>query len=186
MPIPMQITFRNMLPSPAVRTRIREHVEQLDRFHGRIMSCRVVVRAPHRRQHKGRLYHVSIDLKVPGREIAVNRDPPEKHAHQDIYVAVRDAFNALSRRLQDVARQRRGDFKLHEAEPHGRIARLFPDYGFIESSDGNEIYFHANSVPADGFRRLKVGQQVRYSVELGEKGLQASVVKLAGKHHLAI
>ena len=184
MPVPVQVTFRNMQPSPAVRTRVRELAERLERFHGRVMSCRVVVRAPHRHHRKGQLYQVSIDLKVPGREIAVNRDPAQHHAHEDVEVAVRDAFNALSRRLEDVARRRRGEVKAHDGEPRGRIARLFPGqrYGFIESADEGHVYFHANSVADDGFARLKVGAEVRYRAEAGEGGLQASVVKPAGKH----
>jgi len=184
MAIPLQITFRNMTPSPAVRARIREHVEKLEHIHDRIMSCRVVIRSPHRHHRKGHIFHVSIDAKVPGSEVAVNRDPGEHHAHEDVYVAVRDAFDALARRLQDVARRRRGDVKVHEAEAHGRISRVFPDYGFIASSQGDDVYFHANSVENDGFARLQIGDEVRYSVEIGEKGLQATVVKQAGKHHM--
>lgn len=150
------------------------------------MSCRVVVRAPHRHQRKGRLYHVSVDLKVPGHEIAVTRDPPQHHAHQDIYVAIRDAFDAAIRRLEDGVRRRRGDVKEHDDAPHGRIARIFPNekYGFIDANNGDEIYFHANSVPNNGFERLKNGQEVRYHAEFGEKGLRATVVKRAGKHRM--
>ena len=188
MPLPLQITFRNMQPSPATRERIRELFERLNKFHGRIVSCRVTVRAAHRSQRKGRLYQVGIDLKVPGTEIAVNRDPSEHHAHQDINVAVRDAFNAVSRRLRDVARQRRADVKSHESEPLGRVTRLFPrsEYGFIEGADGNEVYFHAHSVANKSFGRVKVGDLVRYSAEAGEQGLQATVVKLAGKRRMAV
>ena len=184
MPIPLQVTFRNMPASAAVRARILAQAEKLERLHGRMMSCRVVVRAPHRHQRKGKLYHVSIDAKVPGTEIAVNRDPGEHHAHQDVYVAIRDAFNALARRLEDTARERRGDIKAHETEPHGRVTRLLPDYGFIQGASGDEVYFHANSVANDGFARLEIGDEVRYSAEIGEKGLQATVVKRAGKHRM--
>ena len=111
MAIPLQITFRNMPASLAVRARIEEQVEKLLRFNERLTSCHVVVRAPHRHQRKGKLYQVSIDAKVPGKEIAVNRDPGENGAHHDVYVAVRDAFTALTRQLEDVTRIRRGDVK---------------------------------------------------------------------------
>lgn len=111
MAIPLQITFRNMPASLAVRTRIEEQAAKLARFNDRVTSCRVVVRAPHRHHHKGRLYHVSIDAKMPGTEIAVNRDPGGHHAHEDVYVAVRDAFGALTRQLEDATRIRRGDTK---------------------------------------------------------------------------
>ena len=179
MKIPIQVSFSNMTPSDAVRARVEELAGKLDRFHERIMSCRVVVRAPNRRQRKGRLYHVSIDLTLPGHEIVINRDPPQHQAHEDIYVALRDAFEAAVRQIEDVAREQRGDVKSHEEEPHGRITRLFPDrsYGFIEDEELGEIYFHANSVADDGFASLKVGTKVRYRAERGEKGLQATIVK---------
>lgn len=179
MKIPLQVSFSNMTPSDAVRARIEELSAKLERFHDRIMGCRVVVRAPNRRQRKGRLYHVSIDLTLPGHEIVINRDPPQHQAHEDVYVAIRDAFEAAVRRIEDVARERRGDVKIHEEEPHGKIARLFPErsYGFIEDDSLGEIYFHANSVAGDGFADLKVGTAVRYRAERGDKGLQATIVK---------
>lgn len=179
MKIPLQISFSNMTPSDAVRARIEELANKLDRFNGHIMSCRVVVRAPNRRQRTGKLYHVSIDVTLPGHEIAVNRTSPQHQAHEDIYVAIRDAFDALTRRIEDVSRQQRGDTKLHVEEPHGKIVRLFPkeNYGFIEDAAAGEIYFHANSVPKDGFSKLKIGTKVHYHATPGEKGLQATVVK---------
>lgn len=179
MQVPLQISFSNMDASDAVRARIEELAGRLDRFHDRIVSCRVVVRAPNRRQHKGKLYHVSIDVKVPGRDIVINREAPEHQAHQDVYVAIRDAFDALVRQLEDTARQRRGDVKSHEAEPSGRVVKLFPKegYGFLEDKVVGEIYFHANSVTNGGFKKLKLGATVRYQAEPGEKGLQATVVK---------
>ena len=179
MKVPVQITFSNMTPSDAVRARVEELAAKLERFHDRIMACRVTIRAPNRRQRKGRLYHVSIDLTVPGQEIAVNREAPEHQAHEDVYVAVRDAFEAATRRLEETARHLRGDVKTHEARPRGKITKLFPDrsYGFIEDAELGEIYFHANSVAADGFAKLKVGAPVLYHAEAGEKGLQATIVK---------
>lgn len=186
MPISTQVTFRNMDSSPAVRTRIQRQADKLALFHPGIMSCRVVVRAPHHHHHKGRLYQVSVDLKVPGHEIAVTRAPSQDHAHEDVNVAIRDAFAAVTRRLEDMARETRGDIKTHLPEPHGRIARTFPQegYGFIQSAAGDEVYFHRNSVANGGFEQLHVGCEVRFNTELGEKGLQATVVKPIGKHHL--
>lgn len=179
MKIPLQISFSNMTASESVRARIEELAGKLDRFHDRIMSCRVVVSAPNRRQRKGRLYKVSIDLKLPGHEIAVNRNPFEHHAHEDIYVAIRDAFDAVMRRVEDAARQQRGAVKVHSEEAIGNIVHLFPEqnYGFIEDSEIGEIYFHANSVANDEFKNLAVGSKVHYRAEPGEKGLQATVVK---------
>lgn len=180
--IPLQISFSNMTASDTIRARIEELASRLGRFHERIVSCRVVVSAQNRHQRKGRLYKVSIDLKLPGSEIAVNRSPAEDHAHEDVYVAIRDAFEALTRRLEDVARQSRGDVKTHGEEPLGRVVRLFPDkhYGFLESDDVGEVYFHANSVVDGGFEKLSVGGKVHYQATAGEKGLQATIVKPVG------
>src|SRR3546814_6397380 len=104
-------------------------------------------------------------------------------------VALRDAFNAARRRLEDDSRKRAGRVKSHEVPPHGKIARLngFEDYGFIQTSGGGEIYFHKNSLVDADFDKLVEGQEVSYVVAEGEsdKGPQASMVKLIGKHHLA-
>jgi len=114
MPIqPVEIVFQNFASSPAVEARIRERAEKLDRFYDQIMGCRVAVEASHRRHHKGNLYHVRIDLTVPGEELVVSRVPDDKQAHEDIYVAIRDAFDAMRRQLEDYARRRRGQVKRH-------------------------------------------------------------------------
>jgi len=114
MQLPIQITFRKMDTSPSVEANIRERAEALEKFFDRITSCRVVVEQSARRLHKGKLYHIRVDLTVPGREIVVKRDPPEHHAHEDILVAVRDVFDAARRQLEDHARKMRGDVKTHE------------------------------------------------------------------------
>ena len=93
MELPLQITFRHMDSSDAVAARIRERAEELGRFFDRITSCRVVVECQHPRRQQGNLFRVRVDLKVPGREIVVGRDPAAHHAHEDIYVAIRDAFD---------------------------------------------------------------------------------------------
>ena len=114
MRIPMEITFRHMDPSPAVEARIREKAEKLDRFSAHVMSCRVVVEAPHEHKSQGKLFHVRIDLTVPGGELVVSRGHGhQSHAHEDVYVALRDAFDAAKRRLEDYSHQQRGDVKAH-------------------------------------------------------------------------
>jgi ribosome-associated translation inhibitor RaiA len=114
MPLPVQITFRNMDPSPAVEAHIRERADALDRLFARIIGCWVALEASGRHQRKGRLYHVRVDLAVPGREIVVSRDPRAHQAHEDVLVAVRDAFDAVRRQLEDHVRVARGDVKTHE------------------------------------------------------------------------
>jgi ribosome-associated translation inhibitor RaiA/cold shock CspA family protein len=183
---PVSIAFRDMAPSPAVEARIRSQVEKLEHMFNRIIGCHVVVEGPNHRQHKGELYRISINLKVPGREIAVTGAGPQDHAHEDIYVAIRDAFDAVVRRLEDHARRERGVEKAHEAPTHGEVQRLFPaeDYGFVLTSDGDEVYFHKNSVVNGAFDTLKVGSKVRLVVaeNEGEHGPQASTVIPIKKH----
>ena len=98
--------------------------------------------------------------------------------------AVRDAFDALRRQLEDHARRRRGDIKSHATVLHGRVAELYLDYGKIETSDGRLVYFHKNSVLDADFSQLKIGTEVRFDEETGELGPQASTVKPMGKHSL--
>lgn len=184
MKLPLQISFRNMNPSPAVEARVREKARKLDRFFDQIMSCRVVVEQHHRHHHKGNLYHVRVDLTVPDGELVVNREPDDHRAHEDVYVAVRNAFDAIQRRIEDYARRRRGDVKHHETPPHGRIVALENDHGTIVTSDGREIYFHRNSVIDADFNRLKPGDEVRFAEEAGMEGPHASTVRRVGKHHL--
>lgn len=117
MEIPVQLSFRNMDPSDAVEANIREKADKLERYFDRIISCRVVVEAPHRRHGKGKLYEVHIDVTVPGKELVVNHSGPKNHAHEDVYVAVRDAFNAMGRQLEDHARKVRGEVKTHTPPP---------------------------------------------------------------------
>ena len=183
MQLPVQISYRGMEPSAAIEAKIRERTEKLDRFYDRIMGCRVVVESPHRRHHQGKLFHVRVDLTVPGGELAVTREPAQHHAHEDVFVAIRDAFDAAQRQLEDFARRQRGDLKIHEGPPSGRVSKLFPDegYGFIESSDGAEIYFHRHSVLEDAFDRLTVGSDVEFVEEQGDKGPQASTVRVVDK-----
>jgi len=182
MQVPLHISFRNMEPSAAVEAKVRERAAKLDRFFDRITSCRVVVEAPHQHHHQGKLFHVRIDLSVPGGELLVNRDPAKQHAHEDVYVAIRDAFDAARRRLDQYVAQRHGSVKTHIEPPVGRIARLFPieGYGFITAADGREVYFHRNSVLGETFARLEVGTAVVFVEEAGDKGPQASTVRLVG------
>jgi len=188
MQVPLQITFRHMHSSDAAAARIRERTAELERVFDRITSCRVVVECRHPRHQQGNLFRVRVDLKVPGRELVVGRDPAAHQAHEDVYVAIRDTFDAARRLLEDHVRERRGDVKVHAVPDHGRIARLFPEQncGFIASADGNEIYFHRNSVTNGGFDKLTVGDEVRFVAQHSEsaEGPQASTVVPLGKHRL--
>ena len=186
MTLPVRLTFHGFQPSEAVEARIRQRAEKLFRRHARITECRVVVEAPHRHHRHGKLYQLRIDLVVPGGELVINSAAHDKHAHEDVYVAIRDAFDAMDRKLEQFVSRRKNEIKAHEAPAHGTIVRMFPDYGFIEDSDGNEIYFHCNSVVEADYDNLQIGDPVRIVVAHGEsdKGPQASTVKPIGKHHI--
>ena len=120
MKIPLQITFRDMEPSEAVEAKIREKAAKLEQYYDGIMSCRVMVEAPHGHHHQGRLYQVRIDLGVPDDELVVTHAHHHKdHAHEDVYVAIRDAFDAARRQVQDYVKIRRGKVKAHEPPVQG-------------------------------------------------------------------
>ena len=110
MRLPLQITVRHMAHSAALDARIREHVSKLDEFYRGIMSCHVVVEQQGRHQQQGRWFNVRLAVRVPGQELVVNRDHDE-----DVYVALRDAFASLTRRLEDIARRQHGQVKAHES-----------------------------------------------------------------------
>ena len=122
MQIPLEISFRNMDPSPAVEARIREKAAKLERFNDRIIGCTVVVEAPHKHHHKGKLYSVHIDISVPGKDVVVGRAKPLDPAHEDVYVALRDAFDAAVRQLEDHTQRMRGAVKSHTPPPEGGAA----------------------------------------------------------------
>lgn len=187
MKLPLQITFRNMDASEAIEANIREKAGKLDQFFGQIMSCRVVVEAQHHHHHKGNLYHVRLDITAPDHEVVVSRGRDLHHAHEDVYVAIRDAFDNARRQLEDLNRRRQQHVKTHEVPHHGRILQLFADegYGKIEDSNGREIYFHRNSVLNAPFDQLAAGMEVRFDEEQGDIGPQATSVRIIGKHHVA-
>lgn len=178
MQVPLRITYRDMQRSDALDARIRDKAAKLEEFHPHLVSCHVVVEDRHRHQQQGRQFTVRIDLRVPDHELAVNRDH-----HEDVYVALRDAFDAAGRKLEDLARVRRGDVKTHELPQRGTVARLFADegYGFIETPDGREFYFSRENVVEPAFDQLVAGARVQFIEELAGEGRQAKRVSV-GKH----
>jgi cold shock CspA family protein/ribosome-associated translation inhibitor RaiA len=185
MQLPLQVSFRHMEHSEAIEALVREKATHLDTFADHIMSCRVVVEPAGKHHQHGNLYEVRIDLTVPDEEIAVTREPSQHTEYRDIHVALRDAFDSARRKLEDYVRRRRGFVKAHDLAPHGRVVRLFPEegYGFLETPDGREVYFHRHSVLDEGFDRLEVGTEVAFVEEAGKKGPQASTVRPVGRHH---
>jgi len=176
MEIAVHLSAKGVELAPEQETLIRAAVAGLERFFSRLVACRVVVSVPHRRPRGEPVaWMLRLSLTVPGGELAITRQ-----AKPSFREAVEDAFDAARRKLQDYARELRGDVKLRAGEQRGRVSRLlaYEGYGFITAEDGSEIYFHKNSVPEGGFDRLTLGAEVRYVEAEGEQGPQASTVVL--------
>lgn len=184
MQIAPQISFKGFRPSHTLRKRVEERIGRLEQFHDRITSCRVIVEAPHRHGRLGQLYHVRIDITVPKGEIVVNREPELNHAHEDANVAVRDAFDAAQRRLEDYVRKIGGvRVKEHPLKTHGTVVRVFADegYGFIATEDGREFFFERDSVTDDDWSILDVDTKVRFREMSGDAGPFAVAVSVVGE-----
>jgi cold shock CspA family protein len=187
METPPQIDFQGTEPLPAIREAVTRHLSQLETRFGRITTCRVVVKAPGQHHRTGGQYEINIHLAIPhSKDVNVALTPRQDERYADIHFALNDAFKRARRQLQDRARKLQGQVKHHEALPAGTVARIDPsgEFGFIETPDGREIYFHRNAVLNGAFPRLRPGVKVAFAEEQGVKGPQASTVRLFGKHLL--
>ncbi len=108
----LQITCHNVSCSEAVEERIRSRVAKLERFSDQIISCHVTIDAPHQHKRKGELFYVHINIAVPGEVLAVKHEPAE-----DLYVAIRGAFDAARRKLQEHVERRSGEARRHSGKP---------------------------------------------------------------------
>jgi cold shock CspA family protein len=176
----LKITARDFTLSEAFETEIRDKAAALDSYFDRITGCDVTVGAPVDHHRKGGPFEVRVRLTVPGKELVANHQFEEGLA-----AAIRETFDAIRRQLEDYVRERRGDIKVHEESAQARVAKLLRDqgYGFLETADGREIYFHRNSVLHGGFDHIELGTQVRFVEEQGEQGPQASTVTIADRKH---
>jgi len=186
MQTPAQIEFEGIQVSAEIRAAVEQHVAELESRFGRITAARMMVKGPGDHHQTGGQYQVSIRLALPdGREVHVGRTPKLDERYANLTFAVDNAFKRARRQLQDQARRMRGDVKSHEPQPIGTVARIDPsgEFGFLEAADGHEVYFNCNSV-IDGGSNIVPGTRVSYVEEIGEKGPQASTVKMLGKHGL--
>jgi len=186
METPLQIDFQGLSPSPALAETIREKAAQIDRRFGRITSCRVVVKSPGQHHRQG-LYEVHIHMTLPGgREVAVGKLPHADERYADVRFALKDTFKRARRQLDEKVEKMEEEPRSGPppilAATTGRVARLFDDYGFIESDDGDELYFHRNAVAGKAFGQLAEGTPVSFAVEDGPQGPQAARVKAQERH----
>lgn len=201
--IPTQVSFRGLPHSDALESDIRERVAWLEQFYAGIVRCRVLIELPHRHRHDGRHFHLRIELTVPGGPPIVVSHEPSLHrrlkdveedahrkeaeiesVHRYAAVAIREAFDAARRRLEDFAREQRGAVKTHDIPAHGEVVEISKadGYGFIQAGE-DRIYFNRASVLDGAFDELAIGTPVAFVEEQGEKGPQASTVRILGKHH---
>lgn len=180
MQVALQIVMHGIPRSEALEARIRESAAKLEHFHPRITSCRVAVEEIEKHQRQGRQFRVHVEVRAPGHEDVVST----LHHHEDVFVALRDAFDSVRRQLEDVVRESRGDVKLHARTLHGKVARLdvAEGFGFIEADDGREVYFNRESVVHPAFEHLQPGTEVQFIEAPAGEGIQAKRVS-AGKHH---
>ena len=191
-------TFHGLDRSEALEAEIRTRIGKLETFYQSIMDCRVLVELAQRHHETGNRYHVRIELVVPNEVLVVTHNaslhataqdtdatkttkeaelnPERKHA----YVAVREAFDIARRLLQHYARRQRRTVKASARPPRGSVVQLSPidEYGYIEAEDGHQVYFQKSSVLQNAFDRLGIGSTVTFHEEPGEKGPQASTVRL--------
>jgi cold shock CspA family protein/ribosome-associated translation inhibitor RaiA len=189
MQTPVEIDFQGLDVKPELRSAIDKHIAQLEDRFGRVTAARVMLKGPGGRHRTGGLYEINIHLALPdGREVNIDRTPQDDERHADLNYALNDAFKRARRQLQDRVRKLQGDVKQHAGPPIATVVRLDASgqFGFLQADDGQEVYFHRNSVVDDGFARLSVGARVTYAEEMGDKGPQASTVKPMGKHGLRV
>jgi ribosomal subunit interface protein len=180
MQLPLQITFHGVDHSDQVEQYVRERAEKLETFDPRITACRVAVELPHRHSQHGEHFRVRVDITRPGGELVAERAPTENHGYDDLYAAIDAAFDDAGRRLKDFVRRHRGEVKDHERARHGVIAKLFTyeGYGFLQTAEGDELYFHRNAVLDGAFERMKIGARVRFVEDASAPGPHASTVAL--------
>lgn len=164
MSIPAEITVRGFDRTPAIEDRINTKIEKLSQYFDRIESVKVVAEIPQNHKHNGKLYGVKVDVLVPGETLVADK------TNEDLYVAIRDTFDAMVKQVKKYSAKQRGDVKVHSDMLLGTVVRLYSDYGFIQGGDGFEYYFHETSLANGNFKDLNIGNNVNFieSAQTGE------------------
>lgn len=185
MEVPLDITYRNVENTPELEALIHNKVEKLEEVCDHIIGCHIAVEKTHTHPSQGSPYRVRIDLTVPpGHELVADKNPDQGIQYESLESVIRDAFDAAQRQLKQLTAKQQDRTKHHpEQVVGGIITKLFPSegYGFLKALDGQEIYFHQNSVLHEDFDRLTVGTGVQFFLSEGKNGLQASTVRLIDK-----
>lgn len=179
--IPFEIAYENLEPALAAERHVLRGLARLERLAPDLVRVRVTLAKRGARRQKGDLYTVSLEITGPGPDVFVSRTPALHSENEDLLTAIGEAFDKARRRLVESHAVTRGDVKSHEPVAEGEVTELFPDYGFLQATDGHVVYFHENSVLDDAWRELVVGAEVRFAEEAGDEGPQATSVRVSGK-----
>jgi nucleotide-binding universal stress UspA family protein/cold shock CspA family protein len=175
--IPFEIAYENVEPSPAAERHVLRGVRRLERVAPDLMRVRVTLARRNLRRRTGNLYESHLELERPGPDAVVSRTSPRHTESEDLVTAIGEAFGRARRELIESRSVERGQVKAHEAPSRGRVTELFPDYGFIQATDGRIVYFHRNSVDGRAWSELEAGDEVEFRDEPGEKGPHATFVR---------
>ena len=121
MELPLQITFHRLERSDAIAAKVGERAQKLEKYFDGIQSCRVAIEVPHHHHAKGNQFRVRVEVLVPGQQLVVTRGPGEDGSYTDVYVAIRDAFDAMRPQLEDYTAVLRGEVKLHQQSKAGPV-----------------------------------------------------------------
>ncbi|NEP16101.1 MAG: HPF/RaiA family ribosome-associated protein [Leptolyngbya sp. SIO4C1] len=180
-----EVSYRDVEKTDALETLIQEKVSKLEQVCDHINSCRIAIEKVHDHPSSGSPYRVRLDITVPpGHELAVDKSPDSGVQYIPLEAVIRDAFDAARRQLSELNAKQHNEVKQHPQQAMMAIVtKLFPEenYGFLKTLDGQEVYFHRNSVTNADFERLEFGTGVHFMSVEGEKGLQASTVRVVNK-----
>jgi cold shock CspA family protein/ribosome-associated translation inhibitor RaiA len=177
---PARITFQNTEPSVAVEARVHEHIAHLERFHPEIVACRIEIAALPVHKPPYATYDVQVEIETADRVIHVRSETADPDAYVDVFIALRDAFDAAKRTLRRLAAERNGESHRTSSRV-GTIAHLANGYGRIAADDGHTVYFHRSCLHNTRFSALSVGTLVEFEEDLGNHGPQAAAVRLASR-----
>ena len=188
MQTPIEVTFEHCESSPEIWAEIAKQAKRLEKFGPLVTSCRVAIGRPNARRRSGDLFAVHLHIALPERkDVVVDRTHGDAPEREHALVAIREAFDAAVRQVEEAAREMRGPIKTRLAQAHGRVTKFLAgeDCGFIETAEGREVYFHRDAVLDGAFDRLRVGAEVWFVEEQGAKGPQATTVRLVDKRRPA-
>ena len=174
--VPFEIAYENMEPSPAAERHVLRGIRRVERVAPDLMRVRVTLARRNLRRRTGNLYEAHLELERPGPDVPVSRTAPRHAESEDLVTAIGEAFGRARRELIKSRSMERGEVKTHQAPSRGFVTQLFPDHGFIRSTDGRIVYFHRNSVGDRAWQKLEAGDEVEFRDEPGEEGPHATFV----------